>query len=307
MKKKLFALLLAGLLTVSASAMAFSLNAATPVPDTVNGSPRADFLLPIDDTGGKEPDPKGFKGLTSYEDPTISVQITHHTMNPYLGYWEADIKIQDASQLRTAAAGGTFKSSAELNATYLSTLVNAVFAFTGDNYVMQKSVYLLRQGALYKNDLDGSRDILLVDAAGDFHIIEGAKRGDIPAAFDGNRVINAISFGPALVINGKQRPITFNYSIRTDELRRRIALCQVDALTYKVVVTTGNTNSHGMTLYEFSDLIASLGVQTAYNLDGGDSAIMVLGGKKVNEPELDNIRNLYDIIYFASAWEGEGK
>jgi exopolysaccharide biosynthesis protein len=81
----------------------------------------------------------------------------------------------------------------------------------------------------------------------------------------------------------------------------------VDALTYKVVVTTGNTNSHGMTLYEFSDLIASLGVQTAYNLDGGDSAIMVLGGKKVNEPELDNIRNLYDIIYFASAWEGEGK
>ena len=304
MNKKIASLLLAGLLAVSGPAMAFSLDTATPVPDTVGGSPRADFLLPVDDTGGKEPNPLGYNGLSGYEDPTISVSISHHAINSYLGYWEADIKIQDASQLRTAAAGGTFKSSAELNATYLSTLVNAVFAFTGDNYVMQKSVYLLRQGALYKNDLDGSRDILLMDAAGDFHIVENARRGDIPAAFDGNRVINAISFGPALVINGKARPVAFDYSIRTDELRRRIALCQVDTLTYKVVVTTGNTNSHGMTLYEFTDLVASLGVQTAYNLDGGDSAIMVLGGKKVNEPELDNIRNLYDIIYFASAWDG---
>ena len=133
MKKKIFCLLTALMLAVSASAMAFSISAATPVPDTVSGSPRADFLLPVDDTGGKEPDPAGFRGLSGYEDPTISVQISHHSINPYLGYWVADIKIQDASQLRTAAAGGTFKSSAELNATYLSKLVNAVFAFTGDN------------------------------------------------------------------------------------------------------------------------------------------------------------------------------
>ena len=307
MNKKPLALLLLLTLMLSPGARAFQLNISTPVPDTVSAAPKADFLLPIDDTGGKKPNPAGFRGLESYEDPTISVHITKHDINAYMGYWVAEIKIKDASQLRTAAAGGTFKSSAEIRATHLAGLVNAVFAFTGDNYVMQKNVYLLRQGALYKNDLNGTRDILLIDSAGDFHIVQDAKKGDIPAAFDGNRIINAISFGPALVINGKAQPVEYDYSIRTDELRRRIAICQSDTLTYKVIVTTGNTNSHGMTLDEFTSLVAAQGVQTAYNLDGGDSAIMVLNGRKVNEPELDNIRNLYDIIYFASAWDGQSE
>ena len=155
MNKKTLSLLLVLLIAVQTPAMAFEFTAATPVPDNVNSSPRADFLLPIDDTGGLAPDPAGFRGLESYEDPTIKVKISEHSITNYLGYWEADITIKDASQLRTAAAGGTLKSSAELRATYLASLVNAVFAFTGDNYVMQKSVYLMRQGALYKNDLDG--------------------------------------------------------------------------------------------------------------------------------------------------------
>ena len=306
MKKSILFIALALALMISTSASAsFLVQTSTPVPDTLDAQPQSDFLLPIDDSPGKEPDPLAFRGLEGYEDPTIKVRISEHQITPYLGYWVADIRIKDASQLRTAAAGGTFKSSADIRATYLASLVNAVFALTGDNYPIQKSVYTLRQGALYKNDLDGSRDILLIDAAGDFHVIKNARQNDIPPAFDGNRILNALSFGPALVINGQKQMISYDYSIRTDELRRRICIAQVDKLTYKVIVTTGNTNSHGMTLDDFTDLVATLGVQTAYNLDGGDSAIMVLNGRKVNEPGLDNIRNLYDIIYFASAWDGE--
>ena len=96
------------------------------------------------------------------------------------------------------------------------------------------------------------------------------------------------------------------------EIEQPHSVATVDEPSYLLneagsVESSANVNGRrfNMTLYEFTDLVASLGVQTAYNLDGGDSAIMVLGGKKVNEPELDNIRNLYDIIYFASAWDGE--
>ena len=46
-------------------------------------------------------------------------------------------------------------------------------------------------------------------------------------------------------------------------------------------------------------------IQVAYNLDGGDSAVLVFNNHKINDPENTNERPLADIIYFASAWPGE--
>ena len=46
-------------------------------------------------------------------------------------------------------------------------------------------------------------------------------------------------------------------------------------------------------------------IQNAYNLDGGDSAVLVFNNKKINDPENENERPLADIIYFASAWPGD--
>ena len=46
-------------------------------------------------------------------------------------------------------------------------------------------------------------------------------------------------------------------------------------------------------------------IQVAYNLDGGDSAVLVFNNQKINDPNNNNERQLADIIYFASAWPGE--
>ena len=40
-------------------------------------------------------------------------------------------------------------------------------------------------------------------------------------------------------------------------------------------------------------------------LDGGDSAVLVFNGVKINDPENTNERPLADIIYFASAMPQE--
>lgn len=57
------------------------------------------------------------------------------------------------------------------------------------------------------------------------------------------------------------------------------------------------------------DLLSSMPeIQTAYNLDGGSSSTMVFRmddscWKKVNALSNPKVRELKDIIYFATAWD----
>ena len=61
--------------------------------------------------------------------------------------------------------------------------------------------------------------------------------------------------------------------------------------------------SVGMTLEEFTDLILEKcpDAITAYNFDGGGSTNLMLNGKKIHKTP--GLREITDIIYFASAKE----
>ena len=56
-----------------------------------------------------------------------------------------------------------------------------------------------------------------------------------------------------------------------------------------------------MTLQDFAALVSDQGVQTAYNLDGGDSVLLYFNGRIVNEKPSQGTRKLQDVIYFVSA------
>ena len=60
-----------------------------------------------------------------------------------------------------------------------------------------------------------------------------------------------------------------------------------------------------MTIEEFADFVYSLGVENAYNLDGGNSSAMIIDGVKINAVGNKDSSPLSDIIYFASAWAEE--
>ena len=67
-----------------------------------------------------------------------------------------------------------------------------------------------------------------------------------------------------------------------------------------------NMKCRGFQFEAFRKYVAGMDdLLVAYNLDGGDSAVMVFNGEKINDPENDNERPLADIIYFASAYPGE--
>ena len=58
------------------------------------------------------------------------------------------------------------------------------------------------------------------------------------------------------------------------------------------------TTHGGMSFSELAATFESLGCKTAYNLDGGGSTTMWLNGKLANEPAMEGLRNISDIIYF---------
>jgi exopolysaccharide biosynthesis protein len=68
------------------------------------------------------------------------------------------------------------------------------------------------------------------------------------------------------------------------------------------VATEGpeNANSVGLTLSQTAELMAGLGCETAYNLDGGSSSTMVLNNLKINALSTHKVRPIWDILYFAS-------
>lgn len=261
-------------------------------------------LLPIDFSAGMEPDPDFYLSDREYEDPTLHVVIEENRVDG-CDYWVARIKIQDASQLRTMSAGG-FDTSMSMKGTALAKRVNAVLAIDGDYYCYTGTGYILRQGEVYLDLLTGERDVLLIDEDGDFHVVHKPNAGEVSDTVNGKKVINAFYFGPILVENGEVPEVVDGPNMAATERRQRMCLAQTGPLEYMVVCCEAPARgSSGMTLRQFAELVATLDVDIAYNLDGGDSTMLIFDGEKLNDVTSTSTRSICDIIYFASAYEEE--
>ena len=82
----------------------------------------------------------------------------------------------------------------------------------------------------------------------------------------------------------------------------RTAIGMLDELHYVFVVSDGRTGaSEGLSLYELAAFMQELGVETAYNMDGGGSSTMVFMGEVINNPTTSGNRikerSVSDIVY----------
>ena len=266
------------------------------------------YTLPLDLSAGQKLDKGNYNGKEHYKDPTIQMDVTENHYGETI-YWMAEVRVQHASQLRTMPAY-SFERSATAEGTKLSRRANAVLSCNGDYWwrdVQWKGNYVLRQGVLYMHSFTGETDVLLIDEDGDFQIVH-QSRGEVPPLpeteggpvyYQGKQIYNGFCFGPALIEDGKAVPVEPNEKIVTDKKMARMALCQLGPLHYAIVCSYKGS----MTLGEFTDMLATLPIQTAYNLDGGNSAMLMTGQSKLNYNP--TTRELSDIIYFASAWPGK--
>ena len=275
--------------------------------------------LPVDLSGGAPLDASYESDLLVYEDPTIRVERTKRTENKLIGreYYLVDIVIKDSSQIRTAPSEPTtFLSERRKTAEVIAKRVNAVFAmngnYCGDFHGNESSKYILRQGTVFRDTTDKRLDLLLIDEEGDFHIFPGGPElADMDKTqTDGKKVYNALQFDPGLIIDGVPAEDDYLMSDKhspqfadPDGRENRLCLAQVGPLHYKVIATRDGAN-----MAQFKQLVMDVipDCANAYILDGGGSTQMVFLGKKYNNTN-ETSRKLSDIVYFASAWFGEGE
>ena len=255
--------------------------------------------LPLDDSPAPQPAAAGYladgKG---YQDASLQVAIEE--MRRYdTTILVARVTIADPSQLRTGMAA-KFGTSRDVPAAKLAKRYNAVLAINGDYFNFDSKGYVLRHGKLYRDNPREGGDVLLIDDSGDLHIIRNATSESI-AAFTGT-VVNSFSFGPALVLDGQALPIAENQMVASEKPTQRMVIGQTGPLSYVCVATEGpeNPGSVGLTLAQAAELMAELGCQTAYNLDGGSSSTMVLDNEKINALSSHKVRSICDILYFAT-------
>ena len=160
--------------------------------------------LPLDiRTGGQKTDPAAYTEQ-EYHDSTLDVTIeTVHYDNTLIHI--AWIRVKSPTQLRTAVAGKPNEVVAA-KVYQMAKARNAVVAINGEFYTNRmEDVFIYRQGEMYRNTPDPTKDVLIIDANGDFKVFTSLEKDREIREYQeaGGTIVNAFSFGPVLVENGK--------------------------------------------------------------------------------------------------------
>ena len=265
--------------------------------------------LPVDLSGGMPYSLDNCVAENVYEDESLRIEIWEDMVDKTRVHL-ARVTIADPSQLRTAPAYD-FSRDQTAPTTTIAQRVNAVLAINGDYYSYQatRGGYMIRQGQMYINKPIKGRDVLVIAGNGDFYI-EREINDETLAKYDAlGGIVNSFNFGPGIIIDGELCDRFKSVYNMAEDKAARACICQVERgkLEYLCVVSEGTDDSKGggLTLEEFTDYVATLGVQNAYNLDGGNSSALIYLGEKINAKANPRHRPLSDIIYFASAVEAE--
>lgn len=220
--------------------------------------------------------------LGDYNDGGVSIRLTAYRCFDS-DVFAAEAWLSSPDQLKTALAKEAYGRNLKERPSVMAERNHAILAVNGDYYGAQEKGYVLRNGSIYRTTGTEGQEDLVIYRYGTFDIIE--EQRTTLQTLQAYGAAQALSFGPALMEDGV-------VSVQESDLRGkdrtrnpRTAIGCIDALHYVFVVADGRTDaSDGLTIPELAEVMACLGAQTAYNLDGGGSSCMVFDGEVVNHP-----------------------
>lgn len=219
---------------------------------------------------------------TEYQDGNISIRLSAYRVEDSAVY-VADIQLASPEYLKTALADNAYGKNLTEKTSVMARSTGAILAINGDYYGVQESGYVLRNGVLYRDTPVSGKEDLVIFADGSFRIIREDEISAQSLLEAGAEQI--LSFGPALVENGEVSVEKGQEVSRAKSSNPRTAIGIVGENHYVFVVSDGRTSdSQGLSLYELAEFMQSLGVTTAYNLDGGGSSTLYFNGQVVNQP-----------------------
>ena len=211
----------------------------------------------------------------------------------------ADIMVNSSEYIKTAFANDYYGKNVTDKASSIAQQNNAILAINGDYYGARENGYVIRNGIVYRDTNDG-KDLLCIYADGTMKIVDPGDKTAQELVDEG--VWQAFSFGPALIQNG-QIDVSVGEEVgKAMASNPRTAVGMVDTCHYVFVVSDGRTGeSKGLSLYQLATFMQNIGVNTAYNLDGGGSSTMYFNGEIINYPTTSGRsmkeRGVSDIVY----------
>lgn len=230
----------------------------------------------------------------AYQSDNVSMEITKHAENG-VTYYIADIYIQDITCFRTAFADGQYEGDYKYTTTVASA-VNAIVAINGDFYDNQSFGPTIRNGHIYRRGVYEEWDSAILSCDGVFHTY--GKHELTRESLAEMNVFQSWMFGPLLLDAEGRAMESFNSHLGAKNPRAAIGYYAPGHYCFVLVDGRQKRYSNGMTFSELAALFESLGCRSAYNLDGGQTAMMATATALINQPYKDG-RPVSDIVYIA--------
>lgn len=240
----------------------------------------------------------------SYGGTSISIEkVEVGTNTEKVTYYVADIRLADASWLRSAFAKNKFGRNIIQNTSTIAKANNAILAINGDYYGFRSSGIIIRNGVIYRDK--PARDGLAVYCDGTMRVYD-EKSTSAQELLDAC-VLNTFSFGPGLVVDGEVVPDINKAKVDTNignggiqGLHPRTGIGMISPNHFVFVAVDGRAPgySRGLVMVAFAKLFKKLGARVAYNLDGGGSTTLWFNGVLINNPRgRGKERATSDIVY----------
>lgn len=206
----------------------------------------------------------------------------------------ADIYVSSVAYLKRAFPLDKWKGEMRSMKTIASD-ASAILAMTGDYAAILDAGLVVANGDVLRKTENRVRDNCLLLLNGQM-ITYPRRTMEVKEVLDSG-IWHAFLFGPALLMDGKAIEKS-DSKIRAANPRSAIGYFSPGHYCF-VVVDGRSRQSRGMTMEQLSAFMQNLGCKTAYNLDGGQSAMMWFNGEIINEP-FDGGRRLMDIVYIGT-------
>ena len=259
-----------------ASAAAVEEASGEKVGNLLSGTP-GDFGVKFAD---KFTDGKVIKTDNGYQSANVNITLGRYDTGKVV-FYVADIYIRDISCFVTAFAQGRYGKGIRNWVGSTSQEIGGVLAINGDYYGGRDDGIVIRNGELYRSDKYPDRDVCVL-------FWDGTMETYGTSAFDAQAAINAgayqaWNFGPRLLDENGRAKTRFNSSLAHSNPRTVLGYYEPGHYAF-VVVDGRSKTSQGITLKDLAALMEQLGCMRAYNMDGGNTSVMIAGSTTVNNP-----------------------
>lgn len=283
----------------SGAAAAATENAAS-VPEAAGET--ADFSEKFADKFLGEGETPVIDGLT-YRSRDAWIEITP-SRQCKSDVYVADVYVRSMEVLRRGFEGGEWKGTRQDMARVVDMALthNAVLALTGDNSHNEKNSIVYENGTLRRSGKP-NRQLCVIFSDGEMRTYKSSEVSVKALENTGKPVWQTFMFGPGLLDAEGHAYAKYQSKVGTANPRAAIGyfepghycLIQVDGRGVKSLLEP-SARSTGMTLKELADFMEGLGCKAAYNLDGGQSAMMWFDDRVISNPYKGG-RGCGDIVY----------